>query len=103
MTQQHPAGTRATLDRASIGEALTILEVRVPTASPEWSRWLEEIGFIPGERVELLARAMPSGDPLAIRVGQSTFALRCAEAACIEVMSTNTGAKTNNTNKGVPA
>ena len=77
---------RITLDHAVVGQALTVLSVQVPKTSAEWSHWLEEIGFVPGERVELLARAMPGGDPLAIRVGQSTFALRCAEAACIEVM-----------------
>ena len=83
--EQSGAGC-TTLDHAQIGQVLTILSVRVPKTSGEWERWLEEIGFIPGERVELLARAMPGGDPLAIRVGQSTFALRCAEAACVEVM-----------------
>ena len=80
----------STLDRAAIGETLAVLRVEAPAQAPEWERWLEEIGFVPGERVELLARAMPGGDPLAIRVGQSTFALRCAEAACIEVMPMST-------------
>ena len=32
-----------------------------------------------------MARALPGGDPLVVRVGQSTFALRRAEAACVEV------------------
>lgn len=89
MEQKASQSGRTTLDHAQIGQALTVLGVRVPATSGEWERWLEEIGFIPGERVELLARAMPGGDPLAIRVGQSTFALRCAEAACIEVMPMN--------------
>lgn len=90
MECNQPDAGRTTLDHAQIGQALTILSVRVPKTSGEWERWLEEIGFVPGERVELLARAMPGGDPLAIRVGQSTFALRCAEAACIEVMPMST-------------
>ena len=90
MECNQPGAGRTTLDHAQIGQALTILSVRVPKTSGEWERWLEEIGFVPGERVELLARAMPGGDPLAIRVGQSTFALRCAEAACIEVMPMST-------------
>ena len=80
----------ATLDRAAIGETLCVVRVGEPDGAPEWARWLEEIGFVPGERVEVLARDMPGGDPLAIRVGQSTFALRCAEAACIEVMPMST-------------
>jgi ferrous iron transport protein A len=59
--------------------------VTVPAHAPEWARWLEEIGFIPGERVTLLARGLLGGDPLVVRVGTSTFALRLAEAACILV------------------
>ena len=75
----------ATLDRASIGQALTVRQVQAPQAAPEWERWLEEIGFIAGEQVTLMARALPGGDPLVVRVGQSTFALRRAEAACVQV------------------
>lgn len=75
----------ATLDHASIGQALTVCRVQAPAAAPEWSRWLEEIGFVVGEQVTLMARALPGGDPLVVRVGQSTFALRRAEAACVEV------------------
>ena len=46
---------------------------------------MAEIGFLPGEPVRLLSRAQPGGDPLVVRVGLSTFALRRAEAACIQV------------------
>ena len=57
---------------------------------------LLEVGFLPGERVRVVARAFPGGDPLAVRIGDSTFALRRAEAACIEVrreMSPEGGAR----------
>ena len=77
-----------TLDHAVIGQALTVCRVQAPAAAPEWARWLEEIGFVVGEQVKLMARALPGGDPLVVRVGQSTFALRCAEAACVEVRAT---------------
>ena len=76
----------ATLDHASIGQALTVQQVLAPQGAPEWARWLEEIGFIVGEQVMLMARALPGGDPLVVRVGQSTFALRRAEAACVRVL-----------------
>ncbi|MEI8298780.1 MAG: FeoA family protein [Pseudomonadota bacterium] len=46
---------------------------------------LAELGFLVGERVRVLARA-PFGDPLAVRVGSGTFALRRLEADCIRVM-----------------
>jgi len=74
-----------TLDNASIGDVLTVQHVEAPHAAPEWARWLEEIGFIVGERVMLMARGLPGGDPLVVRIGQSTFALRRAEAACVRV------------------
>ncbi|WP_211364128.1 FeoA family protein [Propionivibrio limicola] len=76
----------ATLETAGIGETLAVLKVHAPVAAPEWARWLEEIGFIAGEQVSLMARAIPGGDPLVVRVGQSTFALRRAEAACVSVV-----------------
>ncbi len=47
---------------------------------------LAELGFLPGERVRLLARAF-FGEPLAVRVGSDTFALRRAEAACVRVVA----------------
>ena len=77
----------ATLEHASIGQALTVHGVKAPQAAPEWARWLEEIGFIVGEQVMLMARGLPGGDPLVVRIGQSTFALRRAEAACVQVTS----------------
>lgn len=46
---------------------------------------LAEIGFLPGERVMVMARGRPGDDPLVVRVGLSTFALRRAEAACVHV------------------
>lgn len=46
---------------------------------------LLEIGFLPGEPVRVMARGFPGGDPLAVRVGQATFALRRYEAALVRV------------------
>ena len=46
---------------------------------------LVEIGFLPGQRVSVVARATGGGDPLAVRVGRSTFALRRREAALVRV------------------
>ena len=47
-----------------------------------------EIGFLPGERVRVVARSLGGGDPLAVRVGGSTFALRRREAALVRVSTT---------------
>lgn len=47
---------------------------------------LSDIGFTHGETVAVLARSVPGGDPLVVRVGQSRFALRRIEARCIHVV-----------------
>ncbi|MBE0547519.1 MAG: ferrous iron transport protein A [Rubrivivax sp.] len=78
--------TVLTLDCTMLGERHVVAAVAAPAGAPEWARWLEEIGFIPGEQVVLMARAALGGDPLVVRVGQSTFALRRAEAACVQLM-----------------
>ena len=47
------------------------------------ARQLEDIGFLPGEPVCVMSKGLFGGDPLAVRVGLSTFALRRDEARCI--------------------
>jgi ferrous iron transport protein A len=54
------------------------------TFSPT-ERRLMELGFISGERVEVLAQAMPGGDPFVVRVGTTTFALRRREVETVWV------------------
>ena len=49
-------------------------------------RRLADLGFVPGEYVRVVARGAIGGEPLAVRVGRSTFALRRHEAACIQVL-----------------
>ncbi|MBB1075731.1 FeoA domain-containing protein [Rhodoferax sp. 4810] len=46
---------------------------------------LLEIGFLPGEQVRVIAHGYPGHDPLAVRVGHTTFALRSHEAALVQV------------------
>jgi len=46
---------------------------------------LLEIGFLPGELVQVVARGGLGGDPIAVRVGQATFALRRREASLVRV------------------
>lgn len=41
---------------------------------------LFEIGFIEGETVRVVARGYPGGEPVAVRVGNTLFALRRFEA-----------------------
>ncbi|MBC5785857.1 ferrous iron transport protein A [Ramlibacter sp. USB13] len=80
-----PAAAPSCLDRAPLGEPLVVRRVLPDARVPERARQLEEIGFYPGEQVMVMTRGIPGGDPLVVRVGQSTFALRGAEAACVQV------------------
>ena len=48
-------------------------------------RRLIELGFVSGERIEVLAQAMPGGDPFVVRVGTTTFALRRREVETVWV------------------
>ncbi|KLJ02930.1 FeoA domain-containing protein [Luteimonas sp. FCS-9] len=49
------------------------------------ARRLGELGFVPGEPVEVVALAPFGGDPLLVRVGFTRFALRRSEAARVRV------------------
>lgn len=49
------------------------------------ARRLLEVGFVPGERVEVIEEIRPGGDPIAVRVGSSIFALRRREAQAVQV------------------
>jgi len=50
---------------------------------PEALRRLVEIGFVAGEPVEVVATAFPHGDPIAVRIGTTRFALRKVEAQAV--------------------
>jgi ferrous iron transport protein A len=52
------------------------------------TRRLLEIGFIPGEQIEVIQEIQPGGDPIAVRIGCSMFALRRREAQAVMVLLT---------------
>ena len=78
-----------TLDALAEGRSGTVAGVApmVLADGVDLARRLIELGFIPGERIRMLKRGMPGGDPLAIKVGNSTFALRRFEAALISIQA----------------
>ena len=82
------APTIITLDALEVGKSgsvirLAPLEPDAFEAGVDLPRRLMELGFVPGERIRMLRRGMPGGDPLAVKVGNATFALRRFEAALI--------------------
>ncbi len=54
-------------------------------AGPVLLARLRDLGFIAGARCDVIARMWLGGDPLVVRIGGSTFALRRAEAAAVRV------------------
>ena len=72
-------GQLITLFDLPTGREAIVSSAPVPT-SGELALRLFEIGFIDGERVRVVARGCPGGDPVAVRVGNTMFALRRFEA-----------------------
>ena len=69
------------------GAEATVAEVLAPQQPQdgELALRLIEIGFLPGERLRVVARGQPGDDPIAVRLGHTTFALRRFEAAFVYV------------------
>jgi ferrous iron transport protein A len=74
-------GARGVVSGMSVAEAVAIGDLAGSTVR----RRLLEIGFVPGERFEIIEEVWPGGDPMAVRVGTSIFALRRREAEAVLV------------------
>uniref|UniRef100_C5CSJ5 FeoA family protein n=1 Tax=Variovorax paradoxus (strain S110) TaxID=543728 RepID=C5CSJ5_VARPS len=82
-----PASSGLRLDQLPDNQWATVLDVARPEGADdrELVLRLTEIGFVPGEAVRIVARGLPGREPLAVRLGHTTFALRRHEAALIHV------------------
>jgi ferrous iron transport protein A len=49
------------------------------------SQRLRDLGFVPGETVRVVARGPWGGEPLAVKIGSTRFALRRSEAGRVIV------------------
>lgn len=56
-------------------------------SDPALIQRLVEIGFIPGEKVKVIAHGHPGRQPIAVRIGGTTFALRRFEADYVYVVA----------------
>jgi ferrous iron transport protein A len=85
-----PRSSANTLDTLKVGSSATVVDVAVSDKMQaqdglNLTRRLKEIGFVKGESVRILHRGYFGGEPIAVRIGQSTFALRRFEAALIGI------------------
>jgi ferrous iron transport protein A len=72
-------GTRGIVSAVSAADVTAVGDMAGSTVT----RRLLEIGFVPGERIEIVEEVWPGGDPMAVRVGSSVFALRRREAQAV--------------------
>ncbi|RZM00902.1 MAG: ferrous iron transport protein A [Variovorax sp.] len=78
------------LDQFPSHQWATVVDLRRPDATDaaedrDLVLRLTEIGFVPGEAVRIVASGLPGREPLAVRLGHTTFALRRHEASFIHV------------------
>lgn len=82
-----PASAPLRLDQLPTHQWATVLDVARPEGADdrELVLRLTEIGFVPGEAVRIVASGVPGREPIAVRLGHTTFALRRHEASLIHV------------------
>lgn len=78
-------GIPISLAELSPGEPAFVAGLRPEGAHPAVVERLAELGFLPGEPVEVIQRGPGGREPLAVRVGETMFALRLVEARCVLV------------------
>ena len=80
----HGCVTLADLPKGARARVRGIRTVAVADGD-QLGRRLQEIGFVEGESLRIVAHGFPRGEPIAVRVGGTTFALRRFEAQCVLV------------------
>ena len=77
------------LSSIDVGQTVTIREVRTGATGLEGGDLglrLLELGFVVGESLRVVAHGYPGREPLAVRIGNTTFALRRFEADYVLVV-----------------
>ena len=67
--------------------AATVERVEDQVPNDAIARRLRELGFVHGERVEVMAAGPVAAEPLLVQVGFTRFALRRSEAARVRVVA----------------
>ncbi len=81
-------GSPMSLVELPLGRRAEVREILSPQLAEERDLVLRliEIGFVPGEEVRVVAQGFPGHEPIAVRLGGTTFALRRFEADFIRVV-----------------
>ena len=78
-----PAGHLIPLSSVGVGRTVIVGEVRTGISEAEGGDIglrLLELGFVEGEPLRVVAHGYPGHEPIAVRIGNTTFALRRFEA-----------------------
>lgn len=67
----------------------TVEQVEDQMPNDAIARRLRELGFVHGERVEVMAAGPVAAEPLLVQIGFTRFALRRSEAARVRVVAGN--------------
>jgi len=92
-TSDHPIP----LSRVDVGGTVIVREIRSGLSEVEGGDIglrLLELGFVEGEPLRVVAHGYPGREPIAVRIGNTTFALRRFEADHVLVVpASGSGAK----------
>lgn len=83
------ANRPVSLSSVGVGQTVIVREVRSGLSDVEGGDVglrLLELGFIEGELLRVIAHGYPGHDPIAVRIGSTTFALRRFEADHVLVL-----------------
>lgn len=77
------------LSRVNVGQTVIIREVRIGASREDGDIGLRllELGFVEGESLRIVAHGFPGREPVAVRIGNTTFALRRFEADHVWVVA----------------
>ena len=84
------ADQAVSLSTVALDQAVIVCQVRSGNSAAEGGDIglrLQELGFVAGERLRVIAHGHPGREPVAVRIGNTTFALRRFEADHVLVVA----------------
>jgi ferrous iron transport protein A len=85
-----PMADSVALSQVPVGQTVIIREIRAGVSEREGGDIglrLLELGFVEGETLRVIAHGFAGGEPIAVRIGSTTFALRRFEADHVLVIT----------------